>query len=102
MTTSVYLLYMTRIQCKFAERVLVPGNAFDGPLSTKELLTMDGHRCAATFLWSLNNTDGRFDQELEDVCMGLWSMNLNMWKSLWTERLGYCDKYWHFVKLEKI
>lgn len=99
---------MYRINCKFADEVLVPANAIAGefylrpPAEVPELLTADGAPTMAEFIRTLNNKDGMFDAELEQYCQDRFGMTFDYFRKIWYSRLGRVDDYWHFIKLKKI
>ena len=87
-----------KINCKFAEYVLAPVNA----ISSENVETLDGVKCKAIFQTTWNNSDERYNDELEDVCQSRFGCSFQSIRSLWISRLGYVGDYWHLIKLIQI
>lgn len=86
-----------RINCKFAEYVLAPANAIPpGDVETK-----DGIACKVKFLTTWNNTDKRYDEELEKVCQERYGCSFSTIRSVWISRLGRVNDIWHLIRLSK-
>lgn len=92
---------MNRIDCKYSEIIIAPGNAFGKPMSD-EYITADGKEVAVRWISCWNNENGQYDDVLNDECMRLWKMPFASLKSLWISRLGSCDGFWHKVELKLI
>lgn len=86
------------IQSKFVERLLAPSNGFPGDLRG-EYDTLDGVRCRLEPQAVWNNSDGRYNEELDALCWRLFDASFSTIEGLWSRRLGKCDKYWHLVKM---
>lgn len=90
---------MKQIKCKFAPFVLVPHEAIVGT-EPGAYVTMDGNVCDANFLGTWDNRDGRYDNELDAICMKHWNMSFSSFKSFWYERCWRIEGYWHYVELK--
>lgn len=92
------------ILAKYSEHILCPSNAIDRAFYTSNkgtLLSMDGIRARATFLSTYNNADGRYDNDLEEICQREFGKTFAEVRNLWIFRLGRLDDYWHFIKLDR-
>lgn len=88
----------SKIQSKYTNRLLLPANGLPG----YEFETRDGVPCRATLIATWNNSDGRYDAELECVCQDLFSQPFSFIRSIWLGRLGHLDNYWHLIAMEKV
>lgn len=89
---------MQRLQCKFADNVFAPANAWgDGVRGEYE--TIDGVRCHADPQTAWNNEDGSYDDEFDDLCIRLFGCPFSTIRSIWIARLGHIDSFWHLVRL---
>lgn len=95
-----------RIEAKYAPKVLLPKNAierafFEDPTTQKEydFITSDGKVCKARFMTAWNNEGGRYDEELDFICMKNWKTQYASVKSLWISRLGVIDDCWYLIAL---
>lgn len=95
-----------RIHCKYAHRVLVPANAIDSPRPIPNdtlLRTTDGVLCDIHFIGCWNNADGRFNEELDELCMKEWNVRFNALRSMFKSRLGSINESpWGLIELEKV
>lgn len=97
-----------KIQAKFADLLLCPANAIErsfygrNPLDKVTFKTIDGVECKPEFLFTKNNEDGRFDDRLGFTCEDKWGIPFHTFRSLWYERLGYVEEYWHLIKLKRV
>ena len=89
---------MQKINCKFAEHLLVPANGIE----FGDVETVDGVKCHTSFQATWNNRDGFFDDELESVSQKYYNCPFSTIKSIWISRLGRVDDFWNLVKLIKI
>lgn len=97
-----------RIQCNFADEVLVPSEAisrdfFDRAMPWTEdvFLTMDGKRCRPEFVTSWADPK---DELMDSVCKSRWGCQFGMVRSLWYDRLGmrYGMRAWHLIRLHEL
>ena len=94
---------MTKIDCKFVEKILAPHNAFASGLERgKRCLTSDGVEVEVhpEIVW--DNSDGMYNDELEEKCQKMFHVPFSVIRSTWIARLGNCSNYWHQVKLVKV
>lgn len=90
---------MLKIQSRFTEHLLVPDNGLDRNTSTYE--TMDGFACVIKYeaTWA----DYReYEEEMELICQRFYQCSFSTIKSIWIGRLGFLDKVWHLIKMEKV
>lgn len=87
-----------KIQCKFAEYMLAPANAI---MDADTYETMDGVTCRLKYISTWNNSDGSYDEALEDVCQRKFGCSFSTIRSIWISRLGSVDVYWHLVTMIK-
>ena len=92
---------MQKIKCKFAEWVLAPANAF-GPAIAGEYQTEDGRLCQVMVHTVWNNTEGIFDNELDELCQEKFGFPFKTIRSVWISRLDRVDNYWHLVKMVEL
>lgn len=90
---------MERIQCKYADRVLIPSN---GTPKSEEVVTSDGVRCRMKFLATWNNEGDRYEKEFEGICQQKYKASFRAIRSIWIARLGHVDNYWHLINLIKL
>lgn len=93
---------MEQIQCNFAERVLIPNGGLKPAATGETYITSDGVKVKVKFLTTWDNTDGRYDNELDELCRRLWGIDFAYIRSMWVSRLYYVGNYWHYVELTKI
>ena len=93
---------MTRIHCKFADVVLVPDNGIDDIILADKVETIDGVKCKTEFMKTWNNSDGRYDEDLDFACNMHWNVSFDRLKSMWYARLGKVGDVWNLIKLTKI
>lgn len=62
---------------------------------------MDGQVCTAKFIMGLDNSDGRFEEEMNDLCMRTWNVPFSTIRSMWIGRIGSVGNMWHLVELHK-
>ena len=93
---------MSKIACKYSEIVIVPQEAMQDPLETEEFTTLDGIRCKAKRICCWDNSDGRYDEEIEEICQRLWKVGYGMLRSTFIARLGKVGSQWHMIKLAKV
>lgn len=91
---------MNKIQCKYSDFILGPQNAF-APGIIGEYETVDNVRCRSFLHTVWNNEDGRFNEELDDICQAYYGCSFSFIRSIWFSRLGKVSDFWHLVKLEK-
>ena len=77
----------------------MPANAISGE---GPFVTADGVAVRVKYLATWNNKDGRYDDELDRLCMDAWNVPFRFLRSSWIARLRDIDNYWHLVELEKI
>jgi len=91
---------MSNIYCDFSEQVLLPKEAFEkfgfGPYKTR-----DGKVCDAIFISVWNNADGRYNEQLDYICMKYWNVHFDTMRSMWFGRLGGVGDYWYFLQLKE-
>lgn len=93
---------MRKIDCKFADVLIVPHNAVNPSAIDCLYETRDGVVCRLAFESGVNNEGGQFDDFMERKCKELYGCGFSSIKSLWLGRLGRLDDYWHLVKMIKI
>lgn len=91
---------MQRIDCRFAERVIVPSNGINA--TDKEVSTSDGQKVKLKFIGTWNNEEGRFNDELDDICLRFWGVPFITMRSIWVSRLGRVSDFWHIVEMVRI
>ncbi len=97
-----------RIQAKYAPDVFFPSNAVDESFWKRpgwsmegiRFETLDGKKCIPVFQSTTNNRDGSYTERFDDFCQRKFGIPFVNLQSMWNSRLGYCDYYWHWVKLE--
>lgn len=90
------------IKAKYTDKILIPDFAL--PRGLKEgaqLETMDGVSCLAHFLSTWDNTDGRYDEELDGLCQRQWGVPFQAIRSVWIGRINNIDSLWHYIELKK-
>lgn len=93
---------MGRIQSKFSDFVLIPHEGITPPSVGEVYETQDGVRVKIRFISTWNNSDGEYNDELDDLCIRRWGMTFAFMRSMWISRLPYVGNYWHLVQLSKI
>ena len=88
------------IWSKYVDYLLVPANGIEGSFSD-EYETSDGVLCELKNHTVWNNEGGRYDDELNDICLWRYKCEFSTIRSLWISRLGSVDKYWFLVKMVK-
>lgn len=89
---------MYKIFAKYAPFILVPNNAID--TSCLQVETQDGIVAGTKFVSTWNNCDGRYSDELNDVCKEKFGVPFTFIRSVWYSRLGEVSDIWHLIKLE--
>lgn len=91
---------MTRkIKSKFTEMLLAPANVLG---NDTEYETLDGIICRLEYDTVWNNSDGRYDEELDGICQKYYSCRFSHIRSIWFSRLGDVAEIWHLVKMVKL
>lgn len=78
--------------------MLLPGNAVEFGRSE----TADGVACEVKPVTVWDNSDGRYDEEIDDICQKRWGFPFAHIRSGWLGRIGRLNDVWHLVRLEKI
>ncbi len=91
---------MQNLNCRYTERVIIPGNG----ISTGDLdgATADGKRVKLRFIGTWNNEEGRFDDELDGICLQFWGVPFMTMRSIWISRLGRVSDFWHIVEMKTV
>lgn len=89
---------MTKVLFKFADYILCPSNVVKG----EECETADGVKCKCKYIGTWNNEDGRYDDELDDMCIRRFGFPFQSIRSLWIARLDVLSPFWHLIKLERV
>lgn len=90
------------IKARFADKILAPDLAL--PRLAPEgvaLMTSDGVACVAHFLSTWDNTDGRYDEELDGLCQRQWGVPFQVIRSVWIGRINNIGSLWHYIELKK-
>lgn len=91
-----------QIKAKFSDRILIPDRAIPHGLRDSDyVLTLDGVECVAHFLSTWDNSDGRYDDELEGLCQREWGCSFGVLRSVWIGRIDKVGNYWHLIELRK-
>lgn len=93
---------MGQIRCKFSNFVLIPQEGITSTSIGENYETEDGVKVRVKYISTWNNSDGEYNEELEDLCMKRWGMTFAFIRSMWISRLPYVGNYWHYVELTKI
>ena len=97
-----------RIECNFAEKVLVPSEAIERsfyekamPWTDDAFVTLDGKVCRPEFLISWGEVDNGI---MDDFCLERWNMRFSMVRSLWFDRLKLRSglRSWHYIRLHEL
>lgn len=97
-----------RIECKFAEKVLVPSEAIERafyenarPWTEDLFVTLDGKLCRPEFLITWGEVDSAI---MDDFCMERWQMKFGVVRSLWFDRLQLRSglRSWHYIRLYEL
>lgn len=97
-----------KIECNFAEEVLVPHEAIDRafferalPWTDDVFVTLDGKRCKPEFVSSWSDIN---ESMMNEFCKSHWDMPFPLVRSLWYDRLGlrYGLRCWHYIKLHEL
>lgn len=91
---------MQRIDCRFSDKIMIPSNGIIASEPTAS--TADGVKVKVKFCGTWNNENGRYDDELDDVCLRLWGVPFLTMRSIWISRLGSVSNYWHYIQLVKL
>ena len=62
---------------------------------------MDGEVVDAKFLCGWENSDRRYDGELDRICKELFNAPFESLRSMWISRLGTVSDYWHLIEFKK-
>ena len=90
------------IKARFADKILAPDLAL--PKAAPEgvaLVTLDDVPCVAHFLSTWDNSDGRYDDELDLLCQREWGCSFGVLRSVWIGRIDKVGNYWHLIELRK-
>ena len=97
-----------RIECNYAEEVLVPFEAiergfydFARPYTDDTFVTLDGKICKPEFVASWSEID---EAKMDGLCARKWGMKFSTVRSLWFERLKlrYGLRAWHYIRLHEL
>ena len=97
-----------RIECNFADEVLVPAEAIErafydnaSPDTDDVFITLDGKVCRPKFLATWTEVDAT---AMDDFCGDTWGLRFSMVRSLWYDRLMVRDglKTWHYIRLNEL
>lgn len=93
-----------RLAAKYAPLVLCPKNAieeafYEGTEMQGHFLTTDKKECAFQLQTVWDNSDGRYDNEMDAVCQENWNMPFRSMRSVWFSRLGKISDIWYLIKL---
>lgn len=93
-----------KINCKFSDIVIVPYEALDidSARYSNIFVTNDGVSVEASFQTVWKNTDGRYDDEIDDACIKHWDLPFKTIRSIFISRLGSVGDVWYLIKLKKI
>lgn len=89
-----------QVKARFAGRILIPDKAL--PRCAKEgekLVSSDNVCCMAHFLSTWDNSDGRYDDELEGLCQRQWGLSFAAIRSVWIGRIDNIGTVWHYIEL---
>lgn len=92
---------MIEINCKFADRALVPNRVLPSGWISGEVKTRDGEICQARFLSIWDNEGDRYASVLDDICQRFWGIPFRAIRSMWYSRIGDPGNYWCLLKMEK-
>lgn len=91
------------IDAKFADRILVPGDALPkGCPSGVCLKTSDDVVCLAYFLSTWDNGQRRYYDELDRLCHRQWNCSFDLIETMWQGRLGQVGDIWHYMELKRV
>ena len=91
-----------RIKARYSEKALIPDNALPGGcVNGTRLETSDGVSCVAHFLCTWDNSDGRYDTELDGLCHRQWGVDFSLLRSAWIGRIDNIGVFWHYIELIK-
>lgn len=93
---------VVNLNARFSPRVLIPSPAVPPSGGTLTVKTSDGVTCVARFLSVWDNSDGRYDGELDALCRRQWGCGFDLVRTMWDGRLGRTGDVWHYVELKKI
>ena len=91
-----------RINCDYSEYVLVPHNAIEKIAVGCYYRTRNDTLVRGKFLCTWNNSDGSYDEELDEISLKYWNVHFPAIRSMWIARIGNVDNFWHLIKLNKI
>ena len=90
------------INARYVERILIPESAFPGgSFESMPIRTSDGVCCTAHFLCTWDNSDHRFDDELDGLCFRQWDCSFDLIRKMWDGRLVDRGNIWHYVELKR-
>ncbi len=91
------------LNIRYAEKILAPGEAF--PRLCQDMIsieTSDGVACLAHFLSTWDNSNHRYDDELDGLCHRQWDCSFDLVRNIWRGRLDSVGDIWHYIELKRI
>lgn len=90
---------MKKLLLRYSERALIPGVLTAGDEIGTCYVLHGGEEVCFKYIMGCNNTDGRYDEELDVLCKELYGMGFRAIKNVWESRLGRLSGYWHHVEM---
>lgn len=90
---------MYKLKAKYAPMILVPHNGID--VRADKVETQDGVIAGIKFVATWNDNDGRYYDEIDEICKDKFDTPLAFIRSLWFARLGDVGNTWHLIELIK-
>jgi len=87
----------------YTEKVLAPDDALPRwCVEGTPLETSDEVVCMAHFLSTWDNSNHRYDDELDGLCHRQWGCSFDLIRNIWRGRLEFVGDVWHYIELKKI
>lgn len=85
---------------KYAPVVFIPTELTNGNHIAQKYKLAGGEVVTLRWLSTWNNTDGKYDKELDGLCRELYGMDFESVRAVWKRRLGgRLEDWWHKVEM---
>lgn len=92
---------LKRLETRFREDALLPGQILHGIRNAETVLTSDGVRARIQYITGYCNRNGWCEADLDDCSIRLYGMTFKRLKNLWESRIQTGED-WHRIKMTRI